>query len=100
MYATTLNRKGTCSATSALAEASHSSPTSLRYYTPEVHPPALIRNFLEDAMQGNMRCDIAPPPPSRRLTTKHHKAQPPTSDHDLLGHWMGSAIFGLTWVAI
>eukprot|EP00959_Pyramimonas_sp_CCMP1952_P096475 2016537-Pyramimonas_sp.AAC.1 len=34
MYITTRNRKDTCSATSALAEASFSSPTSLRYYTP------------------------------------------------------------------
>eukprot|EP00959_Pyramimonas_sp_CCMP1952_P426438 8931795-Pyramimonas_sp.AAC.1 len=33
MYITTHNRKGTCSATSALAEASYSSLTSLCYYT-------------------------------------------------------------------
>eukprot|EP00959_Pyramimonas_sp_CCMP1952_P176978 3699134-Pyramimonas_sp.AAC.1 len=39
MYITTHSRNDTCSVTSALAEASYSSPTSLRYYTPEVHPP-------------------------------------------------------------
>eukprot|EP00959_Pyramimonas_sp_CCMP1952_P344290 7210962-Pyramimonas_sp.AAC.1 len=47
-----------------------------------------------------MRYDIVPPPTPRRLTTSHRKPQPTTSDHDLRGHWIGIAIFGLAWVAI
>eukprot|EP00959_Pyramimonas_sp_CCMP1952_P394124 8258196-Pyramimonas_sp.AAC.1 len=58
MCITTDDRKDTCSATSALAEVSHSSPTFLRYYTPEAHPPTPIGNLSEDAMHGNMRYDI------------------------------------------
>eukprot|EP00959_Pyramimonas_sp_CCMP1952_P397918 8337511-Pyramimonas_sp.AAC.1 len=51
-------------------------------------------------MHGTMRYDIVPPPPTRRRTTTHRKHQPRTSDHDLRGHWIGIAIFGLLWVAI
>eukprot|EP00959_Pyramimonas_sp_CCMP1952_P172364 3601744-Pyramimonas_sp.AAC.1 len=47
-----------------------------------------------------MRCDIVPPPPPRKLTTTCRKPQPTTSDCNLRGHWIGIAIFGLTWVAI
>eukprot|EP00959_Pyramimonas_sp_CCMP1952_P334222 6999672-Pyramimonas_sp.AAC.1 len=47
-----------------------------------------------------MRYDTVPPPPPRRLTTKHYRPHPPTSDHDLRGHWIGIGIFGLTLVAI
>eukprot|EP00959_Pyramimonas_sp_CCMP1952_P165878 3467039-Pyramimonas_sp.AAC.1 len=54
MYITTHNRKDTHSDTSAHAEASYSCPTSLRYYTSDVHPPTPIRNLLEDTMHGNM----------------------------------------------
>eukprot|EP00959_Pyramimonas_sp_CCMP1952_P225241 4710310-Pyramimonas_sp.AAC.1 len=50
VYITTHNHKDTCSATSVLAEACYMSPSSLRYYTPEVHPPTQVENFLEDAM--------------------------------------------------
>eukprot|EP00959_Pyramimonas_sp_CCMP1952_P304076 6363994-Pyramimonas_sp.AAC.1 len=45
MYITTRSRKDTCSVTSVLAEASYMRPTSLRYYTPEVHPPTPIGFF-------------------------------------------------------
>eukprot|EP00959_Pyramimonas_sp_CCMP1952_P004017 84439-Pyramimonas_sp.AAC.1 len=47
MNITTHNRKDTRSATSVLAVAFYSSPTSLRYYTPEVHPPIPSGNFFE-----------------------------------------------------
>eukprot|EP00959_Pyramimonas_sp_CCMP1952_P402965 8443871-Pyramimonas_sp.AAC.1 len=48
MYITTHDRKDTCSDTSAYTEVSYLRPTSLRYYTPEVHPPTLIGSFFED----------------------------------------------------
>eukprot|EP00959_Pyramimonas_sp_CCMP1952_P156180 3266325-Pyramimonas_sp.AAC.1 len=77
------------------------SPTSLRYYTLEVHHPTRIGKFFEDTMHGNMRYDAVPPPLPRRLsTTSHHNPQPQTADHDLRGHWIGSTIFGLLWFAI
>eukprot|EP00959_Pyramimonas_sp_CCMP1952_P217950 4558291-Pyramimonas_sp.AAC.1 len=47
-----------------------------------------------------MRYDAVPPPPPRRLTTTRRKSQLTTSDHDLRGHWIGVAIYGLPWVAI
>eukprot|EP00959_Pyramimonas_sp_CCMP1952_P029777 624799-Pyramimonas_sp.AAC.1 len=62
--------------------------TSLRYYAPEVNPPAPSGNYFEDAMHGNMRYDTAPPPPPRRLTTTHRNPQPQISDHDLRGPWI------------
>eukprot|EP00959_Pyramimonas_sp_CCMP1952_P189180 3957155-Pyramimonas_sp.AAC.1 len=88
MYITTHSRKDTCSDTSAHAEASYSSYTSLGYYTPDVHPPTPLGNFFDNTMRGNMRYDIVPPPPPRRLTTTHHKPQPTTFDYDLRGHWI------------
>eukprot|EP00959_Pyramimonas_sp_CCMP1952_P452697 9467025-Pyramimonas_sp.AAC.1 len=48
MYINTQYSKGACSGTSACAEASYFRPTSLRYYTPEVHPPTPIGQFFED----------------------------------------------------
>eukprot|EP00959_Pyramimonas_sp_CCMP1952_P071873 1501249-Pyramimonas_sp.AAC.1 len=92
MCIATHSRADTCSATSALAEASYSSPTSLRYYTSDAHPPTPIC--------GNVRCDIAPPPPPRRLTARHRASQPPTPHRDLRGHWIGITMFGLMRVAI
>eukprot|EP00959_Pyramimonas_sp_CCMP1952_P280513 5863648-Pyramimonas_sp.AAC.1 len=55
MYITTQHSKDTRSETSAYAEASYLRPTSLRYYTPEVHPTTPIGNFVEDVMHGSMR---------------------------------------------
>eukprot|EP00959_Pyramimonas_sp_CCMP1952_P067906 1417251-Pyramimonas_sp.AAC.1 len=53
------------------------SPTSPRYYTPEVHPPTPLGKFFDDTMHGSMRYDTVPPPlPRRRTTTSHHKPQP------------------------
>eukprot|EP00959_Pyramimonas_sp_CCMP1952_P390614 8185761-Pyramimonas_sp.AAC.1 len=89
MYIATQYRKGTCSATSAPAGVSHSYPTSLRYYTPEIHPPTPLGNLFEDIMHGSMRYDVLPPPTPRRLTTTTHKSPPATSDYDLRGHWIG-----------
>eukprot|EP00959_Pyramimonas_sp_CCMP1952_P092731 1940596-Pyramimonas_sp.AAC.1 len=100
MYIAAQCRKGTCSDAPVQAEASSLHPTSLRFYILEVHPPSPIGNFFEDAMHGNMRCEILPPPTPRRLTTTQRKSQPTTSDYDLRGHWVGVAIFGLAWVAI
>eukprot|EP00959_Pyramimonas_sp_CCMP1952_P327372 6853687-Pyramimonas_sp.AAC.1 len=87
MYITTQYSKDTCSDTSAHAEASYFRPTTLRYYTPEVHPPTQIGNFFENIMHGNMQYDTVPPPPPRRLTTTHRKPQRTTSDCDLRGRW-------------
>eukprot|EP00959_Pyramimonas_sp_CCMP1952_P465237 9487962-Pyramimonas_sp.AAC.1 len=42
MYTITQHSEVTCGDTSAYAEASYLRPTSLRYYTPEVHPPTLL----------------------------------------------------------
>eukprot|EP00959_Pyramimonas_sp_CCMP1952_P368234 7713628-Pyramimonas_sp.AAC.1 len=75
-------------------------PPTLRYFTPEVHPPTPLGYFFENKMHGNMRYDTVPPPFPRRLTTTYRKPQPTTSDDDLRGYWIGVAIFGLTWVAI
>eukprot|EP00959_Pyramimonas_sp_CCMP1952_P122585 2562729-Pyramimonas_sp.AAC.1 len=83
MYIATHYRKDTCSDASAHAEVSYLRPTSLRLYTPEVHPPPPIGNLFDDIMHGNMRYDTLPPPPPRRLTTTQRKSQPTTSDHDL-----------------
>eukprot|EP00959_Pyramimonas_sp_CCMP1952_P083954 1755707-Pyramimonas_sp.AAC.1 len=88
VYITTQYSKDTCCDTSAYAEASYFRPTSLRYYTPEAHPPIPTGNFFENRMHGNMRYDTVPPPPPRRLTTTHRKPQPTTSDYDWRGHWI------------
>eukprot|EP00959_Pyramimonas_sp_CCMP1952_P460983 9480783-Pyramimonas_sp.AAC.1 len=100
MYIATQHRKDTCTDTPAQAEVSYLHPTSLRFYTPEVHPSTPVGNFFEYAMRGNMRYDILPLPTPRRLSTTQWKFQPTTSDHDLRGHWIGFITFGLTWVAI
>eukprot|EP00959_Pyramimonas_sp_CCMP1952_P016911 358744-Pyramimonas_sp.AAC.1 len=42
MYIATQYRKDTCSDTSAQADVSYLHPTSLRFYTPEAHPPTHI----------------------------------------------------------
>eukprot|EP00959_Pyramimonas_sp_CCMP1952_P152315 3186680-Pyramimonas_sp.AAC.1 len=100
VYIATQYRKDICSDTSAQAEVSLLHPTSLRFYTPEVHPPTQIANFFDDIMHGNMRYEILPRPTPRRLSTAQRKSQPTTSGYDLRGHWIGVTIFGLTWVAI
>eukprot|EP00959_Pyramimonas_sp_CCMP1952_P216063 4519274-Pyramimonas_sp.AAC.1 len=98
-YITTQYRKATCSDTSVQAEVPYSHLTSLRYYTPEVHPPTPIGNFFEYLMHGNIGYDILPPPTPCRLTTTKHKSPPTTPDYDLRGRWIGVIIFGLIWVA-
>eukprot|EP00959_Pyramimonas_sp_CCMP1952_P232486 4858747-Pyramimonas_sp.AAC.1 len=85
---TTQHNKDTCSDTSAYAGAIYLRPTSLRYYTPEVHPPTQIGIFFEDIMHGSVRYGIVPLPSPRRLTTTCRKPQPTTSDYDLRGHWI------------
>eukprot|EP00959_Pyramimonas_sp_CCMP1952_P426606 8934928-Pyramimonas_sp.AAC.1 len=62
------HRKGICSEVSAHAEVSYLSPTSLRYYTPKVHPPTPLGNVFEGTMRGHMRYDSVPPAPPRKLT--------------------------------
>eukprot|EP00959_Pyramimonas_sp_CCMP1952_P105062 2196168-Pyramimonas_sp.AAC.1 len=100
MYIVSQYRKDTCSDTSAQAEVSYLHPTSLRFYTPEVHPLIHMGNIFEYSMHGNMRYEMLPPPTPRRLTTTQRNSQPTTSDSDLRGHWIGVTIFGLEWVAI
>eukprot|EP00959_Pyramimonas_sp_CCMP1952_P439884 9209185-Pyramimonas_sp.AAC.1 len=72
VYIATQYRKETSSDTLAPAECSYSCPTSLRYCTPEVHPPTRIGHFFDDVMHGSVRCDILPPPTPRRLATTTH----------------------------
>eukprot|EP00959_Pyramimonas_sp_CCMP1952_P183300 3832188-Pyramimonas_sp.AAC.1 len=56
-YITTHRRRGTCSDAFAHPEVSDLRATSLRFYTPEVHPPTPIGNFFGDILRGSVRCD-------------------------------------------
>eukprot|EP00959_Pyramimonas_sp_CCMP1952_P079144 1654367-Pyramimonas_sp.AAC.1 len=87
IYATTQRRKETCSDASVQAEVSYLHPTSLRFHSPEVHPPTPIGNFFEDIMHGSMRYDILLPPTPRilRQNNKSHDRLHPTTTYEAIG---------------